>query len=90
MKRRSSEMAAFFCSRKLEILPLSVTLFISIPHSKAIANACCGISITIVANFHEQFFFSLMRNSETSTLASLAPKNSQKFKVISPFIRLNE
>lgn len=30
MKRRSSEMAAFFCSRKLEILPFSVTLSITI------------------------------------------------------------
>ena len=30
MKRRSSEMAAFFCSRKVEILPFSVTLSITI------------------------------------------------------------
>ena len=30
MKRRSSEMTAFFCSRKVEILPFSVTLSITI------------------------------------------------------------
>ncbi|MGB4447250.1 MAG: hypothetical protein WBI92_04350 [Cloacibacterium sp.] len=43
----------------MEILSLADTLFITIPHAKAIANACCGISISIVAKIHGQFFFSL-------------------------------
>jgi hypothetical protein len=43
----------------VEILSLADTLFITIPHAKAIANACCGISISIVAKIHGQFFFSL-------------------------------
>jgi hypothetical protein len=41
----------------VEIPSLADTLSITIPHAKAIPNACCGISISIVANFQGLFFF---------------------------------
>jgi hypothetical protein len=47
----------FLGARRFCFFSLSVTLSITIPHAKATTNACCGIFISIVANFTGSFSF---------------------------------
>jgi hypothetical protein len=66
----------------VEILSLADTLFITIPHAKAIPNACCGIFITIVAKIHGQFFFSIFNTTPLKFSTKISPPYIASFLAI--------